>query len=107
VYGEGSTEVIEGMHTELKRKPFGTDDIRFTFRHGILYAFVLKWPEDGQISIKSLGRESRVYKGQVQELSLLSGNADLNWKQTDDALRIDASRAGKFDMPACFRISLS
>lgn len=104
VYGEGSVQIVEGAHSELKRSPHTTEDIRFTFKDGVLYAFVLKWPEDGKIAIKSLGENSKHYRSILKSITLIGRDVPLTWQVNEDALMIDASTAGKFDFPACFKI---
>ena len=61
IFGEGPTQVEEGAFTDVKREAFTGEDIRFTYKRGVLYAFVLKMPEDGVVRIQSLkaGRGSR------------------------------------------------
>ena len=56
VYGEGPTEIPSGSFTDVDRQPFTSKDIRFTCKGSTVYAFVLKYPEDGQITINSLRR---------------------------------------------------
>jgi alpha-L-fucosidase len=105
-YGEGSAKIVEGAHQEANRSPYSTDDIRFTFKDGFLYAFVLRWPDDGRIAIKSLGLENGYYRSSIRDISLVGKHSTLAWNVQKEALCIDASAAGSFAYPACFKISL-
>jgi hypothetical protein len=51
---EGPTKTEEGQFTDARDTEFTARDIRFTARGGSLYAIVLKWPGDGQVTIESL-----------------------------------------------------
>lgn len=57
VFGEGPTEIPKGSFTDIDRAPFTSEDIRFTCKGPKVYAYVLSYPEDGRITIKSLARE--------------------------------------------------
>jgi alpha-L-fucosidase len=106
IYGEGSAEIVEGAHNEKKRTPYNTDDIRFTFKDTVLYAFVLKWPEDGQIQIKSLSKGSGNYRSTILDVSVMGKEVPLHWNTDQDALHIDASAAGQSKYPVCFKIQM-
>ena len=55
-FGEGPTQIVEGSFADTKRKPFTSQDVRFTTRRAVLYATVLDWPSDSRILIKSLAK---------------------------------------------------
>lgn len=84
VYGEGPTAVVSGMHGEGAARPWTGQDIRFTTRSGILYAFALDWPEDGRMVVRSLTPQ----QGRVERVELLGGGA-LSFRQTAEGLVID------------------
>lgn len=51
---EGPTKIQEGQFADGTRKEYTSKDIRFTVNNGFLYAAVLRYPEDGSITIESL-----------------------------------------------------
>lgn len=56
VCGEGPTEIPAGSFTDIDRQPFTKEDIRFTSKGPVVYAYVLKYPEDGRVTIRSMAR---------------------------------------------------
>ncbi|MEG0580201.1 MAG: alpha-L-fucosidase, partial [Niameybacter sp.] len=87
-YGEGPTEVVEGHFTDTLRKPFTSEDIRFTYKDGYLYAFILKSPKDGVIKIKSLGKKPRLFCGLIEEVSILGQQEKPTYYVCDDAMTV-------------------
>ena len=72
IYGEGPTEIVEGTFNDVKRDAFGAADIRFTAKGETLYATALAWPEDGKMTVKSLGTNAGL-AGIVASVSLVGG----------------------------------
>ena len=85
LYGEGPTEVQAGMHGEGDARPWTGQDIRFTTKEDVLYAFALDWPEDRKMVVRSLAAGRA---GRVEKVELLGGGA-LPFVQTDQALVIN------------------
>lgn len=71
VYGEGPTVVPEGSFTDTDREAFTSRDIRFTTKGNFIYAFVMKWPEDGKVFIHSLGKNSKYLKSTIRNVEIL------------------------------------
>ncbi len=70
-YGEGPTVTPEGHFTDTLRKSFTSEDFRFTWKPGALYVFVMKWPEDGVLRIRTLGRDAHSFNGIIRKAELL------------------------------------
>lgn len=87
-YGEGPTQVIEGHFTDTLRKPFTSEDIRFTYKDGYLYAFVLKAPADGVIKIKALGSNAKLYCGLFEDVSVLGVEEKPTYYVCDEQMTI-------------------
>jgi alpha-L-fucosidase len=87
VFGEGPTQVQEGMFTDTFRADFTGGDLRFTTRGDTLYVIALDWP-GAELAVKSLGRDLRLYAGEVGEVRLVGEDAPLEWTRDADALRI-------------------
>ncbi len=85
VFGEGPTEVIAGSFNDTKRTPFSSQDVRFTRNGDTLYAIVLKWPENGQLLIKSLTTGCI----QIQKVDLLGNPGQPKWNLSHKGLELD------------------
>ncbi|TBL68328.1 alpha-L-fucosidase [Paenibacillus thalictri] len=88
LYGEGPTPSVGGEFTDSKRQPYTARDIRFTMRCDHLYAAIMGWPEDGKVSIRSLGYASRLYEQEIGGVELLGSQAKLQWSRNNDGLHV-------------------
>ncbi|WOO40263.1 alpha-L-fucosidase [Rubellicoccus peritrichatus] len=57
-FGEGPTRLEAGLFAEREKKAFTAEDIRFTRKGDVLYAFFLGWPTDGIVKLKSLNTDN-------------------------------------------------
>lgn len=103
-FGEGSTKVLEGHFTDTLRAPFQTDDIRFTYKNESIYAFSLKWPEDGILKIKLLGKKEKIFKGIIKDVCILGYGGKLSYELGDE-LVISAPEL-KSEYPVCIKVSI-
>ncbi|MDH4196691.1 MAG: alpha-L-fucosidase [Candidatus Aminicenantes bacterium] len=87
VFGEGPTTVKEGMFTDTERADFTGRDLRFTTKGDRLYVIALAWPER-ELVVKSLGKDLRLYPGEVGTVSLAGHEGRLEWTRDADALRV-------------------
>lgn len=92
IYGEGpSTDKAnqkKGQFAGLTdTRAYQATDIRFTTKGNNLYAFCMEAPE-GDVQIKSLGKNSTVNDKKIISVSLLGSKQKLQWKQQDDGLVI-------------------
>lgn len=71
VFGEGPTDVPEGHFMDTTGKDYTSRDIRFTSKGNYIYAIVMQWPEDGEISIQSLGNDFRYLKSTIRDIQIL------------------------------------
>jgi alpha-L-fucosidase len=90
IYGEGPTAVAGGALKE--KSSFTAQDIRFTAKAGVLYAFCLGVPKDA-ISIKALAKNNPYGVKGITGISLLGSSEKINWRQGDDALVIQPARS--------------
>ncbi len=92
IFGEGPTQVEEGSFTDTNRVPYTTQDIRFTMRNEVLYAILLRCPEDGNVLVTSLGAKCPVGAimgtGRIAGVSLLDGNRPLAFTETSAGLNV-------------------
>jgi alpha-L-fucosidase len=90
VYGEGPSmqKQEKGRFGGVRDvRPYHTDDIRFTVKDDVLYAFCMGKPE-GDISIKSLAKNSQLNDRKIRSVAMLGSAEKLKWEQNDEALLI-------------------
>jgi alpha-L-fucosidase len=68
-------------------RPYSPADVRFTTKDNALYAFCMEVPA-GDISILSLGKNSKVSAQKVASVKMLGSSEKLKWSQEADALVI-------------------
>ncbi|MBQ8137599.1 MAG: alpha-L-fucosidase, partial [Clostridia bacterium] len=103
-YGEGPTNVREGMFAEQKEMAYTSEDIRYTMKDGYLYCIPMAPSGDGVYRAKSLG----IMKGQTLNYNpvirriVCLGAGEAAYEQTNEALEIRCHTNGK--TPVVFRI---
>lgn len=98
VFGEGDVKMTNSYSfgdNEKQQAKLSSKDIRFTQtldRKGntqTVYAFVLGFPTEKQVVIKSLGRRSAQMNGKrIRSVRMLGTEKKVEWQQRDDALTI-------------------
>ena len=86
-YGEGPVRT-KGGHFKEDFK-YTASDIRFTTKGKTLYAVALGWPEDNQLTIRSLARLAGENSSRITKVSLLGYGGKLNWTQTATGLVVN------------------
>jgi alpha-L-fucosidase len=104
VYGEGPTQVKEGMFTDTDRAAFTGRDIRFTTKGDTLYAILMDWP-GAEAVIKSLSPDLRLYQGEVGSVELLGSGEALTWTRDADGLRVELPAAKPGDHAFVLKIT--
>jgi alpha-L-fucosidase len=94
IYGEGpSTQSSEKGHfdgqTDVSKKPFTAEDIRFTQSKDArtLFAIVLEIPEDGRVTVKSLASNAANRPGKISSVQLVGGGK-LNFTRDEAGLHV-------------------
>ena len=87
VFGEGPPEPITQNFDE-KTRVHTAEDIRFTTRGNTLYAFVLAWPTDGTVRIKTLRKGGEHTPHAIHRVELIGAHGALKTRQTADALEV-------------------
>ena len=111
IFGEGpATEANAKLgaqnFNEGKGKPFTAEDIRFTTKDNVMYAFALGWPDDQQIVIKSLSASSPWLNGKkITGVSLLGHQGALEWTQTADEFKVKMPLQPPSDHAAVLKIT--
>ena len=87
VFGEGPAHVPPEPSRERKVE-YTAKDIRFTTKGDALYAIALGWPDDGQLTVKSLARNAPYFFGTILSVELLGTRTTLKWARDDGGLTI-------------------
>lgn len=87
VLGEGPTTVPYNRWTP-KEPFFKKEDIRFTRKNDVLYAFLMS-PAEDKVVIRSLGKKARMADGVPQAVRLLGYEGKLGWSQDEDGLKVE------------------
>jgi len=94
VFGEGPVmeEAAAPMSgagfNEGKGKAFSAADIRFTTKGDAVYAFVMGWPQDGKVTIKSLRAATPHLTRRIARVELVSSGRPLAFRQTAEGLQV-------------------
>jgi alpha-L-fucosidase len=89
---------------EGKGKPFTAEDIRYTSRGGVLYAFVMTRPE-GEVTLASLAPSAGLLEGKLVRVEQL-GRGGVEWTARESGLVIRPAVGGPAaEAPVVFRIT--
>lgn len=93
IFGEGPQQASTAALTaqgfnEGKGKPYIAEDIRFVQKGKKLYATVMAWPENGLVSIKSLGKQAGLYTKKIKQVKLVSTGEQLKFIQKEQSLEV-------------------
>ncbi len=104
VYGEkpANKAVVKTGNFNEGNIKYNAQDIRFTTKGDVLYAFCLGQPTE-DVQIKSLGRLSKISGKTVASVKLMGSTEKLIWSQKEDALVISKPKK----LPACQVIAFS
>ncbi|MFC7338701.1 alpha-L-fucosidase [Haloferula chungangensis] len=84
-YGEGPLKIKTGRQGENKQT-YSQQDIRFTTKDDVLYAFVLAKPSD-DIVIKTLATGG-LLESDIKSISLMGSDEQIQWERKEDGLII-------------------
>ncbi|MBE2216340.1 MAG: alpha-L-fucosidase [Opitutaceae bacterium] len=110
VIGEGpqlaNLKPLQGPgFNEGSGSPFTSQDVRFTAKGDVLYAFVMGAPE-GPVRITSLGTNSHLPDSPIAMITRLGSDEKSTWSQTPEALVIETPRSGANGIATVFKITL-
>lgn len=103
-FGEGPLQLIDGRQGE-NHKDFSQEDIRFTTKNGLLYAYVLAPPTD-DIKIKMLAIGGLLER-EITGIELMGSTENIEWKRSVDALTIQVPKNLPGQIVNGFRIKLN
>ena len=90
IYGGGPSTQSEkpgGGFNEETRKPLTAEDVRFTTKGKVLYAFIMGWPA-AEARIEELGTASAQAPPKIEHVELLGHRGRLKWTQESSGLRV-------------------
>ena len=103
VYGEGPSVTSPGPRGQFGGardvRPYTSDDIRFTVKGDVLYAFAMAWPANGTLTIKSLAQGSADFPRDIARVDLLGAGGPLVFARDASGLVVNLP-AAKPDDPA-------
>ncbi|MCX5676552.1 MAG: alpha-L-fucosidase [Planctomycetota bacterium] len=103
VHGEGPVRAKGGNFKE--DFAYTAKDIRFTMKGDkTLYAFVMGWPADGRIAIRSLARFPEV-TGRITDVSLLGYAGKVKWVHDADGLAVQLPAEKPCDYAVALRMT--
>jgi alpha-L-fucosidase len=103
IYGESAVKVSGGAFKEDFK--YSSKEIRFTTKGATLYATALGWPEDRQLTIRSLAKPAGQDVNKITGVSLLGYQGKLQWKQTADALVVTLPEKRVSEFTAALKIT--
>ncbi len=101
VYGEtpaATRPVARGSFGGVKDvRAYTAEDVRFTTKGDVVYAFVMGWPEGGKVVMKELGTGGKHYGKKVGKVELL-GAGEVRFEQGEGGLtvRLPEKKVGQF-----------
>lgn len=100
-FGEGPLKVKDGRQGE-NHKDFSQNDIRFTTKDGVLYAFVLARPTK-DIVIKTLASGGLLDR-EIDGIELIGSDEKIKWKRSSNELTIQQPKTLPGQIVNGFRI---
>ena len=106
-FGEGPTNIAEGGFTDGAALEYTEQDFRFTYRGGVIYAFAMKYPEDGRFTVKSFGRGMREAGDfHVREAKVLGYGYAVSYSRDESGMHFTVGGTIKTDYPVCLKIDI-
>jgi len=107
-YGEGPTEMEKGGHFVRMKRPYGSQDIRYTRKGETVYAIVLGWPgENKQVVMKIFDKGNKAEHIKVTDVSMLGTRSKIKWERTDTGLVINTPAKKIDDLAIVFKLKTS
>ena len=102
-FGEGPTQIRDGRQGE-NHNDFTQEDIRFTTKDGVVYAFVLA-PPNGVVTIKTLATGG-VLSGEIAKVSLMGSAEQVQWTRSSTGLILQPPKSWPGKIVNGFKIQI-
>jgi alpha-L-fucosidase len=108
IHAEGNEEklITSGAHPKWVFDGCTHQDIRFTTRDENLYMIVLGWPENGSLTVQSLGNDTPIASRGIRRIRMLGSDEDLRWNRTDNELEVELPAEPATKYATAFRIEV-
>lgn len=105
---EGPTKIQEGQFADGNEKNYTSKDIRFTVNNGYIYAAVLKYPENGEVTIENLKESNTshlpLFYGIIKDVEVLGFDEKPEFNRDEIGLHIKTQNV-KSEFPVVFKIT--
>jgi alpha-L-fucosidase len=108
VYGEGPSTITQarGQFGGARDvRPYTSEDVRFTSKGDVVYAFIMVWPESNQATIKSLAKGSENFPKEVARVELLGMDAQLGFTRDATGLAVILPPQMRSQYPCALKIT--
>lgn len=106
---EGPAKEPEGQFQDQKELPYTREDIYFTVRGDSIYGFVMNYPEDGNVTIRSLAQcqnqDRTDFHGIIKDVGILGFRETPVWHQDGKGLHV-RTRHVKSGLPVVIQIKI-
>lgn len=106
---EGPTEDVEGQFADGTAKTYTGEDFRFMVNDGCIYAFCMKYPENGHVVIRSLktSKDQNVpeFHGIIRKVSVVGFDEAIKFEQTEEGLCFTTEHV-RSEYPVAIRIEV-
>ena len=89
---------------ERNRKDLTAADIRFTAKNGVVYAFLMGWPDSAMQAIPQLALGGNPGAGKIRRVELLGHKGNLKFTQNETALSVELPREKPSDYAVTLKI---
>ncbi|GAA4057435.1 alpha-L-fucosidase [Amphibacillus indicireducens] len=105
---EGPAEIPEGQFTDGTDVNYTAEDFSFTCRGKHLYAINMNWPENGEVTIRSLANQVAshlpVFHGIIEDVEII-GYEEVEWSRDEQGLHVRKTGI-ETKMPIVIKITL-
>ncbi len=108
VYGEGPTQVPEGHFSDTSRPPYTDEDIRYTYKNGAVYAFLMRPSAKGHARLTAFAAPTNGEDDlTVREVTLLGSEEPVSFTRDTRGLQIRFQiPSASAPCPFCFKLIL-
>ncbi len=89
---------------ERNRKDLTAADIRFTAKNGVVYAFLMGWPDSAMQAIPQLALGGSPGAGKIRRVELLGHKGNLKFTQNETALSVELPREKPSDYAVTLKV---
>lgn len=107
IWGEGPTEVPEGHFSDTARSPYTSEDIRYTYKDGAIYAYLMKMPESRTAVLKAFARPENLEDDlTITKVIMLGSEEPVPFMRDTEGMMLYFPYAENTAYPVCFRLTL-